>query len=996
METPGTFTAEVFNPSGQKIKTASIDLADPQGIHFDAADVIGTGLYTVVLQGPQSSAIDLKAGGTSDLTVPLAMNTSVGFGPSKAGQYIHLPLTAEDGPLQLAFSNVTVNGSANVTTPSAGTQPLQAGTTTFSEKPMWEGPLAVKVVPGARSTVGGTLSVQGTFVDTSPIGAAPPLFTATFPEQWYRRKITTVAGQALGIAVSDVNQPGGANYGSIDAWTADGFSSAIYNGGFFQTLIVPDPGNGMTQVTARPMNGATSNTLKLHVGPSLPLTASSVTMTGAADAHTFAHVQVGPTEKLQVVISGLGVGTGQGRVYMQRPDNYYTYAPVTSGSDLIFRADGAVSSGLYAVTVDPPVGGSVTARLRVMTANPTVVDDQLATLNTLTANDTVVHNFSGTAATPRYLLLNGVTFSGATGSGKATLFAPSGNRTILPLASGTSRMLSNLNQDGPYSVMLAPPEGGKMSGHLMVSSGQTLPKAAVTPVNLTAGQGKVMTFVGEASTAPSVTLSGISPVPSAAQPVRVVIYRPDGLAVASQMLSAASGTLTVPGITSSTAGTYVVGVFPPDGQAVSFNIVQDTAAPVASVSDNQVVTFNTATINEVFARNFTGSTTPRYALIQGLTYTGATGNGTAALLQPNGNTSTVGLPSGSSWMFGNLNQNGTYNIKFTPPSGGKMSGSLLVSPGQALTKGSVTPINVTAGQGKVLTFTGAASTTPTVTLSGVSPVPTATQPVKVAIYRPDGNVVASQTLTSASGTLTVPNITSATAGTYVIGVFPPSGQAVSFNIVQDTAAPVASLADDQLLSFSTATTNEAFTRNFTGTSTPRYLILQGLTYSGATGNGTAALLSPSNTTSSIALPTGSSWMFGNLNQSGTYNIKVTPPSGGKVSGRVIESTGSALSTGVQSSHSIAAGQGKILTFAAASGTTPKLTFATLSPVPTTSAPVTVMVFRPDGNRVASATYTSSTYSTITLPSVTATTAGTYVVAVFPPNGQALTFKVTRN
>jgi YD repeat-containing protein len=672
-------TVNVYNPQGNLFRTLSLTSGTPASLHLDPADVALNGIYTLLISGTTTAGYDLNVAALNDGTQNLTLGVALNFGPTKASQYLKLPLAAaEPGPVNLVFTGTAISsgGTVGVRKFDTSVAPLTSGNSAVLDTLSTSAPTRLRIEPGANTVVSGSLTATGTLVQNVALGGTPPLFTANFPTQWVKRQVTTTAGQAIGVSISDLAAPGGSGNANISATTPAGTFSTFYSSTFIPTLIIPNPGAGAAAVTVNPLSGATSNAMNVQVGPSTLLTAGAATaaVTGNTDAHTFAHFNVASTDKLQVVVSNLtfGTATGQGKVFVQRPDNFYTSASSTSGANMVFRVDGAVASGVYALTIDPPAGGPVATRLRLMSSAPTIVDNLPVNFATTVADEALVHNFTGAAATPRSLIVKGLTFTGGTGNGRLYLFLPNGNSTSISLPSNYNWMFGNLNIDGPYTALVIPPVGGTTSGQMEVTTGTPIVKGTpLTFSTATAGQGYTATYTGAVGENLGLALSNLVSTPANTNPSTVMVFRPDGNLLSSfTATSAAGGTanLTLP-----VAGNYVISTFPPGGTTAGKLSLSADLAP-ALIVGAAASTQTTTLAGQNTTATFTGAVNQNLKLVfSAVTFAGTAGTGTVKLYRPDGvqiiwtpNTfaagttpTTINLPT--------LTQAGTYKLVIEGP-----------------------------------------------------------------------------------------------------------------------------------------------------------------------------------------------------------------------------------------------------------------------------------------------------------------------------------------
>lgn len=600
----GSIFVELIDSNGKLYSQYTVDLAAAMSFHIETGQ--GDGSYTLIARGTQTPSFDLNLSSVSDLSTPITLNGTSNFGPNKPGQYIWFPVS-DPGPTRMEFNNVTLTGPADAQSYYATNYcllcpaqfsietkgPLQTGSSRYSAvfpeeaigahtsyySPGAYTPVGpkVRIAPLVNSTVTGSLTLRGTLAESKAVGVSPTLFIASFPEQWYTRNFTNTSGNPIGVTVTDVNQPGGSGTGIIYIDANDNGThskiTSLYDSSYSSITVIEKPGTGLSFVQVRPMPGATSDSLALQLGASLPLTlaAQPITTTGNINANTFAHFTVNPGGKVQVIASGVnfGTSTGQGKISTQRPDNVLASMNVGKGDSALFRFDGTTAQGLHALTIDPPAGASVSAKLRLMTAAPTIADDQLLSFSGAAADDIIVHNFTGVSTTPKSLIVRDLAFSGGSGNGKVFLYAPNGSSTSVSLAAGASWMFGNLGTDGPYTVIVVPPAGGRVSGKVVESAGTALTQGIQVSLSAAAGQAKVLTFSGTAGATPRLALTSLSPIPSTTTPVTVAVFRPDGSQLTSYTLTSNGGlSTTLPTLPMS--GTYIVAVFPPNGQALSF------------------------------------------------------------------------------------------------------------------------------------------------------------------------------------------------------------------------------------------------------------------------------------------------------------------------------------------------------------------------------------------------------------------------------------------
>ena len=602
-------------------------------------------------------------------------------------------------------------------------------------------------------------------------------------------------------------------------------------------------------------------------------------------------------------------------------------------------------------------------------------------------------NFDVTAGATT-VKLNGVTASASVSSTTALTFT-------VPGAVGSGRISATTSAGTGTSAQdfIVPPAG--VDGNDIITAVRIVAGgASANVVVATAGKRGLVLFDAVADTYYTVQFGQLAITPSTAT-VDYQVIKPDGSVLVTGLRIGGNyrSTINLPKLPSS--GTYSILLSP--GIATLDTNVKVAADPIVIV-DGSAVSAATDSASQNVRFVFDAAAGQRIGL--GVTAFTLTPTTTAATsfkaYKPDGTqlgSSDVATCYAAIWWNPQANCDGeiaatvagTYTLvsevafgfagSFGLQLSSEVTGTLTADAGQTATLARV-------GQDARYTFSVSAGDSFGFALSGISAQPQA-QSFVASIFKPDASLFASVSATQPSGAYLELG-TLATAGTYTVTLDPAVGAYGAAHLTLKQGALL--LSSDPATAFSPATASESARFRFSGTAGQNLSI--GVTGLASNASGTyinvyrpdrTQLSSSATCYPSIA--SGSCKLtLSNLPVTGVYSIVLIPPAGVTISGAALISadiTG-VLAAGTPQALSISrAGQNARYTFSGTAGdsTAVKLYGVTTSP---TNLTVTLYVYKPDGNYLASTTASSNTAAILNLASLPTT--GTYSVLVEPNQG----------
>jgi len=398
--------------------------------------------------------------------------------------------------------------------------------------------------------------------------------------------------------------------------------------------------------------------------------------------------------------------------------------------------------------------------------------------------------------------------------------------TVSP--SSPTVLLPKLTTSGTYLLLMKPDSGPATWGLAIEKSPSIVVDGAVVSVATTApGQQERLFFSANANQSLILWLGELTS--NSSSPIHVSVYQPDG-----PLLKSSDCTLESTGcginLSSPMAGLYKVIVAPGATQTMSFKAA--VSSELAGVlTDGNSLSFATTRLGQTVALTFTATANQNLGLgisdllTPGVTVNETTPNGASVqVLRSNG--SLVGQQNCFAWHNGcQLNLQslsaGTYKVLIAPPINGvgTMSFTATLSSDQTAMTGSDVDVSLALslpGQNSRLSFMGAAGQMGSLHVSNQSTTP-AGREVYYRVYAPDGGLLTSISIVSASGTLVFPQLTQ--TGIYTVFVDPTYGETMTATVKLTGVDQMGQIVPDgQVVDFTTTVAGQRVLLDFVANS----------------------------------------------------------------------------------------------------------------------------------------------------------------------------------
>jgi YD repeat-containing protein len=835
----------------------------------------------------------------------------------------------------------------------------------------------------------GVLVVEGssrTFASTRPGQAAAYSFVGTAGQQFVN--LATSGNTFPGATLLYVLQPNGTQLFSGNSWGGNvSFAlPALPVAGTYVVRILPAAGSGGS-ITAS-LTQDVSGTIDVDGAPTAVSLAGSrngrYTFTGSAAQW----LGLGITA-VSTTPSGAGV-----TINVLQPDGTVLTSCTGYAAGNSCPIPALPTAGTYTVVVAP--GANVTAAslnlLLTTDASGTLAANGSAqTFASTRAGQAASYTFNGGLQQNLALATSGDTFPGYT---NVYVYRPDGTLLVggysyYDSGPGTAATLalSNLQAAGPYRVRIVP--SGVMSGSIMTAlnedvTGTLAVDGAATVVSLAAQNGR-FSFSGAAGQMLGLGIIGLATAPSG-KSITISILTPDGSMLASCSASAANSSCPLPALPAT--GTYIVLLGLGSASSASMNLLLSNDASGTLNVGGGSLTFASSRVGQAATYSFSGTVQQNLALAtSGDTYPGYT---YAYVYQPDGTLLTSGSTyygsgagTAGTLTLSNLPASGTYRVRLLPASGA--TGSITAALTQEITgtvaiDGAATPVSL-VGQNGRFTFAGTVGQWLGLGITGLSTAPSG-KSITVSVLNPDGSSLTACSSSAANSSCQLPALPA--SGTYAVLVSPDSAANASLNLLLSSDASGTLNAGGGSLTFASTRIGQAATYAFSGTVQQNLaLATSGDTFPGYTfayvyqPDGT--LLASGYTYYGSGAGTAGTLTLSNLPASGTYRVRLLPPSGasGSITSALTQDvTGTVTVDGAATAVSLTGQDGRF-TFPGTAGQWLGLGVTGLSTSPSGKS-ITVSVLKPDGTSLVSCSRSAANTS-CTLPVLPLS--GTYTVKV---------------
>jgi YD repeat-containing protein len=577
----------------------------------------------------------------------------------------------------------------------------------------------------------------------------------------------------------------------------------------------------------------------------------------------------------------------------------------------------------------------------------------------------------------------------------------------------------NILVTGQYSLLLTSPNPA-VEPNLTLSFAASVTHDLVTPliadtptsVSLRNGQNGRFTFSANAGDYFAFEIGGLTSTPAGRQ-MNYKIYRPDGTLHTSYTL-AAGMSFTMNNVPAT--GVYTLFIDPQYGATTNITVMASTSGANTVVVDGPIQPRSNAAIPgsfNYFAFYGTAGESLGIGISNVVAQNATAGYGWAGVYirKPDG---TVLVSPGCTFSTGcdinltNLPQTGIYTFGIQSPNmeneprlqlsfNVKISRDLVVP----LTANTPTTMMLGSGQNGRFTFSGAAGDYMGVQIGAPTTVPSG-RLVTYTIFKPDGTTLASSGGISGR-TYTLHNLPA--TGTYTLLVDPQHGASATVIAMIVPSNSAAAVIDGTSINISNAQVPGAYDY-FTFSAQAGENVGIGISNMVAVnplyGFVGVYVRKPDGSLlkdSTCSYDNGCEFNLTNLQQTGIYTLIFVSPNPDNepklklsFTATVSRDQVTVLTTGISSAISITRnGQNGRLTFAGTVGSAATLQVTGISTTPTGRS-VSLVVYKPDGSTLSSASATGSSH-TFNLTNLPAT--GTYTLFVDPQYGAAANLAVTR-
>lgn len=466
------------------------------------------------------------------------------------------------------------------------------------------------------------------------------------------------------------------------------------------------------------------------------------------------------------------------------------------------------STGVYQITIVPPSNVTFTGTLTASLPFYSLLDSGISVPVEITRpGQHAAFNFTGAVGQALTLRL---TIAGTTPANQTltmSLWGPTGlvgSRTGTSGSDGLTLDVGSLPANGQYGVIVVPSYGATASMALTLnpSMDMAIDGAPLTVSTTVPGYTKRLLFSGTAGQSVGVALTGLAYSPSGSSSGTTVnVVKPDGNTLVS------TSSTCVPSNPNGgcsnfviahlpTTGTYQITITPPSN--VSFSGTVTLSTPVRGVlSSGTAFSFDITRAGQYGSFNFTGTAGQALTVrLAEISTTPANQTVTMTLWYPNGASSSVTGSTSSDGMtlsVSNLTQTGTYGLTITPKYQSTGSMTITVNPPMdfAIDAATLAVSTSVPGYQKRVTFSATAGQQIGLALTGLTYSPSSSSGTNLAIYKPDGNQLASTggcNPSNPGGGCSFGSLTLPTTGTYQVVITPPSN--VTFSGTLTASSPV--------------------------------------------------------------------------------------------------------------------------------------------------------------------------------------------------------------
>jgi YD repeat-containing protein len=476
------------------------------------------------------------------------------------------------------------------------------------------------------------------------------------------------------------------------------------------------------------------------------------------------------------------------------------------------------TNGTHAIVLDPnsTYTGSITFTLYILNdvTGSMTPSGSSVTLTTTVPGQNGRYLFTGTANQRVSLKVSGVSLSGGGNFATVSIKNPNGLTLVSqPFNANIFVDTQVLPANGTYMILVDPADSTLATATLTLYDVPPDHNAGTVSAQLgtfgtgigmmmsTPGQNAFITLQLTVGQRLSLNLTGAT-FSGGTNYYTLYLKKPDGAMLISQLYF---GNNYVDVFTVPADGTYLLLIDPSDGTVGNLtvkvnDVPADSTGTITPGGSSQTVT-NTA-MGQNGVRTFSGTANQRVSInVSSVSYTGGTYNyATVALKKPDGSTLTSAVVQSGSGGFidtQTLPTTGTYSIFVDPWDTGVGSLTLTLNdvPGDAT--GTITvggsPLSLTTtvpGQNANGTFDGTTDHQVSVAITNNT-----MGAVTVSLLRPNGSLLTSTTLSSASFTLTTQTLTS--TGTHSIKIDPSGTNTGSISVgVTDLSSSTATLTAD--------------------------------------------------------------------------------------------------------------------------------------------------------------------------------------------------------
>ena len=798
--------------------TLSSDTSCSSSCVFDTVTLPVTGTYTVLIDPQDNTPGSIGVSANlipADVTTTMSTNGTPWTATITArGQNAVASFSATAGQRLFAqFSGGTLGSSSNgrvyLRRPDGTTltSSTSCGTSCVFDTMVLPttGTYTVLLDPAAAATGALTMAlitVPADVASTATVDGGPVTVSPATPGQnavisfdgtTGQRIFTQLTGGTFGSSSNGrvyLRRPDGTTLASnTSCGTSCVFDTTVLPVSGTYTLLV-DPANAVTgSITAAITSVPADATAALSL-LGLP-TSVSITAPGQNAVLSF-DATAGQRVFLQFTGGTFG-STGNGRVYLRRPDGTTLASNTSCGTSCVIDTTAMPVTGTYTILLDPlnaAIGTLTAAGYTVTdTATSTTIGAPPVTLPLGTPGQNGTVTFSGVAGQRVVLQTSSVTFGAS--SAALSLKKPDGTNLIVPTYISTAGQLFtavDLPTTGTYTILVDPQGAATGAVNLQVIQTQqitisTTPGTPTTVTTTQAGQNTLLTFAVTSGQKISVSLSGST---YGADNLRVSVIRPDG----SLGISPTGSSFLEP-TAYSTTGTYTLFIDPQadaTGQ-VEVAVYAVTDQTVGATAGGGAVTGTVTTPGQRSLITFAATSGQRIA-VQVSDSTFPAGQAQVSILKPNGTVqvSAVTMTGTSRFIDAvTLTTAGTYTVVLDPLVANLGGATVTVYnvPADATVPAGTSGVQVqlqltVPGQNGNVTFDGVANQRIAVDLSANNFAPGSAS-AAVSVLRPNGTVLLSGlTLTSAG--LYIDRFTLPTTGTYKVVVDPAGSLTDTINV----------------------------------------------------------------------------------------------------------------------------------------------------------------------------------------------------------------------